>query len=160
MSHDTKHNTDNLIETLCDDLCEIKVMRHPCRRIVPWIIFAVAYIGLAISIIGLRYDFFTKIHEAFYIFELLLVVGRAFIIILCLSDVDIASRSDGELCHAGRSFPQMLSGCHRFWCLTRSRHLVFVYEGKNNTPLFAFLYECARDRGAGVYRASHYMWIR
>lgn len=85
MSHDTKHNTDNLIETLCDDLCEIKVMRHPCRRIVPWIIFAVAYIGLAISIIGLRYDFFTKIHEAFYIFELLLVLAISLSAALCSS---------------------------------------------------------------------------
>ncbi|MGN7438976.1 MAG: NrsF family protein [Alcanivorax sp.] len=77
--------TISLIASLADDLTEVKVLPHPLRRIFPWILFAVAYISLAIATIGFRDDISHKLFESVYMFELLLVVGMSMSAAFCSS---------------------------------------------------------------------------
>ncbi len=65
--------TDDLINSLSNDLSDIKLMAHPMKRVVPWFIIAIIYLGGVVSVFDVRSDsavFFTNANS---LFELTLV---------------------------------------------------------------------------------------
>lgn len=76
-------NTDNLIDSLASELEEVKPARHPLQVALPWFIFAVLYIALAIAMLGMRDDFIYRISDADFVFELGLVVAMSISATFC-----------------------------------------------------------------------------
>lgn len=85
MSKEVENKTNNLISSLAEELTEVKVLPHPLKRIVPWLLFATAYISIAIVFIGLRDDIGTMVYSSVYVFEILLVVGMSMSAAFCSS---------------------------------------------------------------------------
>lgn len=72
-----------LIDTLCVELCEVKVMPHPMRRFWPWIGFALLYLITSIAAFGLRADIAVQLQNQNYIFEMTVVFAMAVSAALC-----------------------------------------------------------------------------
>tara|TARA_R110001592_G_scaffold16881_9_gene71593 strand:- start:17890 stop:18534 length:645 start_codon:yes stop_codon:yes gene_type:complete len=77
--------TDKLIASLSEELVEVKPMPHPLKRILPWLVFATAYISIAVALIGLRHDIIDRFADSTYVFEVLLVIGMSMSAAFCSS---------------------------------------------------------------------------
>ena len=66
----SEQNTDGLIDKLVDHLEPVTPMKHPLWVALPWLCFAIAYIGLSIAILNTRPDFAEKIAHMPYIIEI------------------------------------------------------------------------------------------
>lgn len=62
-----------LIDSLCGELKSCCPLRHPLKRLFPFVLFVVAYISFSVGFIGLRPDFAEKITHVPYVFELTLI---------------------------------------------------------------------------------------
>lgn len=85
-------DTDNLIESLASDLQEVKLIAHPFKRTLLWLVFALAYLGIAIYYVGIRWDFSDKIYDVPFVLEMIVVglmsVSAAFCSLwLCVPDM-------------------------------------------------------------------------
>lgn len=67
-----KRCSETLIVSLCCELDCVRVMPHPFRRTLPWIILAALYVGGSVALFGLRSDFSSIIYQQNYVFELAL----------------------------------------------------------------------------------------
>jgi hypothetical protein len=81
-----------LIDSLCVELCEVKIMPHPLKRVIPWIIIACAYVLASVYFMGLRSDIASQMIRPIYVFELFLIsavaISAAFCAIwLCVPDM-------------------------------------------------------------------------
>lgn len=70
-------DTKNLIDSLASDLEEVRCARHPLKSALPWFVFAVIYITLAIVVLGIRDDFLLKIYDSSYVFEIGLILAMS-----------------------------------------------------------------------------------
>lgn len=71
MSMETeKRCSETLIVSLCCELECVRVMHHPFRRVLPWILLAALYVSGSVYLFGLRGDFFDLIYNQSYVFEL------------------------------------------------------------------------------------------
>ena len=68
---------NDVINNLTDDLGEVKPLRHPLIRMLPWFAVTTAYIALIINMIGIRYDFEDKLAQIPYVSELVLCLFLA-----------------------------------------------------------------------------------
>lgn len=64
--------TDSLIDSLTDDLKPVKRLLHPYARILPWIFVAIVYLAGIANFLGIRMDIMDKLHEAPFLFEMVL----------------------------------------------------------------------------------------
>ena len=80
---ETTQDTDTLIDSLTEDLCPVKVLMHPLLRVLPWCVYAVLYVGLAIYFLGLRYDFEEVIYDPIFVFEMVLVLVMSLSAAVC-----------------------------------------------------------------------------
>ncbi len=64
---------DKLINSLCDDLCAVKKMRHPFICLSMWLAIAAALIGGMIWYLGLRHDLPEVMNDPFFLFEMALI---------------------------------------------------------------------------------------
>ncbi len=71
MSEENKNNTDDLINTLCDDLQARKAC-CPYTRVLVWAGFAIGFILLNFWYFGVRNDLSERMAEASFIFEMAL----------------------------------------------------------------------------------------
>lgn len=63
---------DNIINELTENLTEVKPLRHPLLRVLPWLVCSVIYTALVLSfLVGARYDLSDKLGELSYIGELI-----------------------------------------------------------------------------------------
>lgn len=73
-SKDEVQPTECLIDSLCNELTCIKVMRHPLYRLVPWVIIAAVYLAVSVGYLGIRPDIHEKVHSSSFIFEISLII--------------------------------------------------------------------------------------
>lgn len=68
---------NDVVANLTEDLSEIKPLRHPILRMLPWVLVSVLYISACIYIIGIRYDMEDKLVQISYISEIVLCLMLA-----------------------------------------------------------------------------------
>lgn len=74
---------DALIDGLSDEIKAVKVMAHPFKRAIPWIIISLLYLSVSIGLIGFRPDIGIKIGDANFVFEIILVLAMSIKAGLC-----------------------------------------------------------------------------
>ena len=62
-------NIDDLVESLVHDASTVKAVPHPLMLSINWIIWALAYLALALFISGVRPDLMQKLHEPLFLAE-------------------------------------------------------------------------------------------
>lgn len=72
-----------LIDSLCVELSEVKVMQHPMKRVLPWLVLGVLYLIASVSYFDLRADIHLKLLQPHYWLELILIAGMAVTAALC-----------------------------------------------------------------------------
>lgn len=68
-------NTDALINGLTEELKPMKCMGHPCMRILPWILGAVAYMAGVAYLLELRGDVHAIAYDTVFLFEVALMAA-------------------------------------------------------------------------------------
>ena len=66
----SNNETEQLIESLAGELKPVKCLNHPCIRAVQWTFIALAYAMFVVAYLGVRPDFFMKLADPVYLFEM------------------------------------------------------------------------------------------
>ncbi len=78
-----KKNIEDLVTSLSNELKEIKVLQRPMLRALPWSLYGVLYIVIAIYFLGLRNDFTLKLTDPLYIYELINILAISITATFC-----------------------------------------------------------------------------
>ena len=73
----SNNETEQLIESLAGELKPVKCLNHPCIRAVQWTFIALAYAMFVVAYLGVRPDFFMKLADPVYLFEMFLAFAMS-----------------------------------------------------------------------------------
>ncbi len=85
MMSKAEQETEKLIETLSDDLVEVKVMPHPIKRVALWVVITFSYAAIILTFLSIRPDLSIKLNDPNFVFELIHILSISISAMACSS---------------------------------------------------------------------------
>jgi len=70
-------NTQEFIEQLSSNLQPVKKLASPIKRYLRWLAASALCVGVALSFLGLRHDFYASLHDPMVLLEIILILSLA-----------------------------------------------------------------------------------
>ncbi|MDH5723072.1 MAG: DUF1109 domain-containing protein [Alphaproteobacteria bacterium] len=76
-------STQKIINSLCEDLHELKLAPHPLKMALLWMVLGVVYLGVCLYVFEIRDDLGTKLLDFLFVFEMILTLSMAISAAFC-----------------------------------------------------------------------------